>query len=606
MVTSDLNNQTIIVADLIAEFLENKKMDTVFAVIGSANSYIFDSINKRGYTKIVYMHHEQAVVMAAGAYYRASGKVCAAIVTAGGGATNAITGVVTNWADSIPCLIISGQESTKYLKEDINLRMFGTQGVKIVEMVTPVTKYTTTIMEANSVLEELERAYYICLDKRPGPVWLDIPFDIQFQKIKHENIKRFEVVKEKVNQKKSAQEVMELLLKAKRPVVLAGHGIKLANAKSDFLTLINSLEIPAVSSWLGIDILEENNPYYFGRPGLYGQRRANFVVQNCDLLLVLGSRMPITITGYNINNFAPAAKIIMVNIDPIELKKYDRFDVCIESDVGDFVKELNLISRRLENAEEWHKKCKEYATKFPTIEPHHIEDNKHHDNSYVMVDKISSLAEENSIIVFEQGTPLASGHQAFKVKKDQIVFASNGLGEMGNGLPSSIGAWFGGKGKTTLCLMADGSLMMNLQELQTLVGYKIPLKIILFNNDGYLFIKHTQKMLFQGRYTGVNAETGVSLPNFERVCNAMNIDYSNTKRMNLKDFMSMSIDKPFLYECFMNPEQDLSPKVKGIVTSTGIVPPPLEEMSPLLTLSEIEESMMTPLNPISYKIERNK
>ena len=596
----------IIVSDVIARFLEEKEIKTVFAVIGSANSYIFDSINKRGYTKIVYMHHEQAVVMAAGAYYRACGKISAAIVTAGGGASNAVTGVVTNWADSIPCLVISGQESTKYIHEHDSLRMLGTQGFKVVDMIRGVTKYANTIMEADSILEELEKAYHTCMNDRPGPVWLDIPFDVQFQKVIYGTLRHYNTVVRKVDYSQQAQNVMQLLQKAKRPVVLAGHGVKLAKACEEFPSLVDLLGVPVVLSWLAIDVLTEDNPHNFGRPGLYGQRRANFVVQNSDLLIVLGSRLPITLTGYNIANFAPDAKIVMINNHEMELKKHSRYDVCINADVGDFIRELHKVSSPLRNVIKWHSKCEDYAKKFRTIEPHHIEDDKEFDNSYVMMDKISDLTKENTIVVFEQGTPLASGHQAFKVKKNQTVFASNGLGEMGNGLPSSIGAWFGGNGRSVICLMADGSLMMNLQELQTIVGYKIPLKIILFNNDGYLFIKHTQKMLFQGRYTGVNSETGVSLPNFERVCEAMDIAYSNTRRMSLEDFMNVSTDKPFMYECFMNPEQDLSPKVKGIVTNEGIIAPPLEEMSPLLSLQEIEQNMIIPVNPLSYKIERNK
>lgn len=598
----------ILVADLIAEFLEEKNIDTVFGIIGSANAYIFDSINKRGYTKIVYMHHEQAAVMAAGAYYRASGKVSAAIVTAGGGASNAITGVITNWADSIPCLIISGQESTKYIKEHESLRMIGTQGIKIVDIIKNITKYSKTIIKKETIIEELEKAYFISSSDRPGPVWLDIPFDIQSQKINLDKLTKFELQSKLPNHQllNDIQQVISLIKTAKRPLILAGNGIKLSNSKNKFENLINTIKIPTVFSWLGIDILPENNPYNFGRPGLYGQRHSNFVIQNCDLLIVLGCRLPITLTGYNINNFAPEAKIVMINNDKNELDKSDRYDIKIQEDVGVFIDEFMNLSDLSFECSEWFEKCKSYYNNYPTIEPHHIQDDILYDNSYVMVDKISNLVEENSIIVFEQGTPLASGHQAFKVKKDQTVFASCGLGEMGNGLPSSIGAWFGGKNKSILCLMADGSLMMNLQELQTIIGYKIPIKIILFNNDGYLFIKHTQKMLFDGRYTGVNENTGVSLPKFEKICNAFGIKYYNSSTTSLDEFMKFKNNSACMYECFMNPEQELSPKVKGIVTKDEIIAPPLEEMSPLLPLEEIKINMISKINPISYKIERTK
>jgi len=597
-------SDSVLIADLIAKFLEDKKIDTVFGIIGSANAYIFDSIMKRGYTKIVYMHHEQAVVMAAGAYYRASGKMSAAIVTAGGGASNAVTGVVTNWADSIPCLIFSGQESTKYVKEHSHLRMLGTQGFDVVKMVSGVVKYGKTVMDKKDVVYTLEEAYHISLSDRPGPVWIDFPFDIQSQKIQHHEITHF-VENSKIVENCEIEKVIDLLNSSERPVILGGHGIKLSSSKTEFNQLVELVKIPTMVTWAGLDLMAYDHPYNFGIFGLYGQRRANFVVQNSDLIIVLGSRLAITQTGYNINNFAPNAKIIIVNNDENELNKHDRYNLKIKANVKNFINELYNTKQSFER-NDWYAKCCEFRTKYPTIEKHHLSDNEMYDNSYVTVDKLSDYIEDDSVIVFEQGTPIACGHQAFKAKKNQIIFASTGLGEMGNGLPSAIGAAFANPGKTIYLLMSDGSLMMNLQELQTVVGYRLPIKIIMFNNEGYLFIKHTQKMLFSGRYTGVNTETGVSLPELYKICNAFGIPYYCEELTTLENFIKIEYNPkgPCVYETFMNPEQDLSPKVKGIVTDTGIIPPPIEEMSPLLSLEEVKTNMIAGLNPISYSIKR--
>ena len=582
-------------SDLIADFLKEKGIDTVFGIIGSANSYIFDSIANKGYIKVVYVHHEQAAVMAAGAYYKASGKLSAAIVTAGAGAANAITGVISNWADSVPCLVISGQESTKYIREHEGLRMIGTQGFNVSKMVSDVTKYSNTVLDKSELLKSLEEAYYLTLEGRQGPTWVDIPFDIQSAKLNEEDLIKFDIPYLEEPQY-NIETITDLINKAERPVILAGYGIKSSQSEDQFEALIEKLKTPVLLSWSGIDILPFDHPYNFGTPGLYGQRRANFIVQNCDLLIVLGSRLALPQTGYNINNFASNAKIIMVNNDEGELKKYSRYNVTIKDDVKNFINKLHYTDVN-SYKEEWYKRCVKYNIDFPLIEETHTNDNQHYDNSYVLINQLSDLLEADDILVIGQGTPLPCGHQAFKIKHKQVAFASNGLGEMGNGLPAAIGAAF--QNKKVILLDGDGSMMMNLQELQTIVGYNLPVKIIIFNNEGYLFIKHTQKMLFNGRYTGVNPNTGVTLPNFEKIANAFDIPYFNSKTDTLLDFVGQ--EGYGIFECFMNPEQDLIPKVKGVPVADAILAPPLEEMSPLLSLETIKNNMIN-INELSYKI----
>jgi acetolactate synthase I/II/III large subunit len=588
-----------LVSDLVADFLYEKEIDTVFGIIGSANAYIFDSIVKKGYTKIVYMHHEQAAVMAAGAYYRTNGKLSAAIVTAGAGASNAITGVLSNWADSIPCLIISGQESTKYINSHSHLRMLGTQGFKAADMVTDIVNYSGTIMDKSQSLYYLEKAYYKSLNERPGPSWLDIPFDIQSSKITQSELSHF-YPEDKVKNDYQLEEITNLIQNSIRPVILAGHGVKLSHSENEFRKLISKLKIPTLLSWSGIDLLSYDHEYNFGTSGLYGQRCANFIVQNCDLLVVLGSRLALPQTGYNIDNFAPKAKIVMINNDNNELKKYSRYNLTINGDCKEFINKLLLKDIDI-NVKDWHTQCKLYKNQFPLIEEQHLIDNEKYDNSYVFINNLSKHLKENDVIVIGQGTPLPCCHQALELKPNQIAFASNGLGEMGNGLPSAIGACFAHNGNTIL-LDGDGSMMMNLQELQTIVGYKLPLKIIIFNNEGYLFIKHTQKMLFQGRYTGVDEDTGVSLPKFNKIANAFDLGYFNSKLNNIQEFLDYN--GAAIFECFMNPEQDLVPKVKGIAVVDGILAPPLEEMSPLLDIGDIEKNMIAGVNKLSYEIRK--
>lgn len=587
------------VSDYIAKFLEEKEIRVVFGIIGSANSYIFDSIAERGYTEIVYVHHEQSAVMAAGAYYRTCGKISAALVTAGPGAANAITGVISNWADSIPCMIISGQESTFYMKEHEKLRMIGTQGFDATKMLKDVTKYSVTIKDENEAVYEMEKSYHLTADGRPGPVWIEVPFDIQSSKVDTSRQKKF--LKQSTSEEVDVSEICKLLKSSKRPVILGGHGIRLSGSKYDFRKLVGKYKIPTLLTWSGIDLLPQDNKYYFGRSGVYGQRCANFVIQNCDLLIVLGSRLALPQTGYNIENYAPKAKIIMVNNDKEELQKYDRYDVKILADVKQVLNKLLNFTPPVFN--EWLAQCNKYYKNFPTVEEHHKSEDGFK-NSYLFMNEISKHLKRNHVIVAGMGTAMASSHQAIELKEDQTMFTSNGLGEMGWGLPSLLGGALAAPEKPILCLMSDGSMMMNLQELQTIITYKIPAKIVIFNNDGYLFIKHTQKMLFNGKFVGVNKDTGVVLPKYSKIAKAFGYKYLSNTHNTLEEFFET--DGACFYEVFMNPEQPLTPKVKGIATNDGIIAPPIEEMSPLLDIEDVEKNMIIGINALSKKIRSLK
>jgi acetolactate synthase-1/2/3 large subunit len=590
------------VSDVIANYLKEKRIEVVFGIIGSANSHIFDSINKLGYTKIINTHHEQAAVLAMGAYYRASGKLSAAIVTAGGGATNAVTGVVSNWADSIPGIIISGQENYNYVNTQEALRMYGTQGLNITKMVSEVTKKSVAFddqMNIHDVLEDLDRE---TISGRPGPVWLDVPMNLQAKMVDDRAWKFYSKTTNKVN----VDDIIDAINQSERPVIVGGNGIRLSGAKEIFRYFVNYARVPVLLTWSGIDLLDDKNEYYFGRFGLYGQRAANFIVQNADTIIVLGSRLALPQVGYDFSQFGRAAKIIIVDIDNLEATKY-KVDKHIKADCYDVINSLIDKTYMLWGyKKEWTAYCQVMKNKYPLVENYH-EDNGYL-NSYRFITKMSDHLKDDHILVTDMGTALLSGHQNIKLKPNQTMFTSQGLGEMGYGLPAALGAALACPNKPVLCLNCDGGMMMNIQELHTIVENNLPVKIIIFNNDGYLMIKHTQKMLFKGDYVSVNKKTGIGLPNFDKVMPAFGYKYYDLKSWdNFESAMEafLNEDGPTCLEVFMDPEQDFIPKVKGVLKEDGsIFPPPIEEMSPLLSLEQIKNNMIVDISEKSKIIKR--
>ena len=587
------------VSDLIAEFLKEKEINTVFGIIGSANSHIFDSIDKLGYTKIINTHNEQAAVIAMGAYYRASGKLSAAIVTAGGGATNAVTGVVSNWADSIPGLIISGQENYNYVSTQEHLRMYGTQGLNITKMVKDVTKMSIPFSDEMDIQDTLELLHATTISGRPGPCWLDVPMNLQAKKVeKHEWVKYFYYPDEP-----DTNTIIEALNNAKRPVIIGGHGVRLADAKDEFRAFVDKLKAPTLLTWSGIDLLDNDNPYFFGRFGLYGQRAANFIVQNADLVLVFGSRLALPQVGYDFSQFARDAKIIVVDIDEMETKKYPVTHIkadCLET-------LENLLLAPTTTNDEWLGQCNDIKQRYPWVDEEIHKDNGYL-NSYKFIDRLSHHLSDNHIITTDMGTALLSGHQAIKLKPNQTMFTSLGLGEMGYGLPGALGAQAACPNRPVLCLNCDGGIMMNLQELHTIIENDMPIKIVIFNNDGYLMIKHTQKMLFKGDYVSVDKKTGIGLPTFSRLMPAFGYNYYELKQWDDFDIIVdtfLSDPKAAALEVFMDPEQDFVPKVKGVLKEDGsIFPPPIEEMSPLLPFDVVKNEMIAGISEKSKLIKR--
>ena len=593
------------VSDLVAEFLKEKGIKTVFGIIGSANSHIFDSIHSLGYTTIINTHHEQAAVMAMGAHFRTSGELSAAIVTAGAGASNAVTGVVSNWADSIPGFIISGNESSYHIEEHKNLRMYGTQGFNISKMVSDVTKYSHCLMDEGDIQIELEKCFDITMEDRKGPTWLDIPFNIQSKKVEKRS---WNLPKLKINNKTNhSHYIIDAINNSKRPLVLGGHGVRLSSSKEKFNNFVNTTKIPTTLTWSGIDLMENDNPNFYGRFGLYGQRGANFIVQNCDLLIVLGSRLALPQTGYNWDEFIRNGKIICVDIAELQAPK-EKIDLHIKENVSLVIDQLlyNIQSiNPIDN--KWLEYCNNKRKKYPWIGKEHSHKGTY-TNSYQFMDKLSNHLKDDHILVTDMGTALLSGHQAIKLKKNQKMFTSNGLGEMGYGIAGALGAAASSPDKDVLCLNCDGGIMMNLQELHTVIENNLNIKIIIFNNDGYLMIKHTQKMLFNGKYVSVDKNTGIGLPDYSKLLPAFGYEYFSLEDWTLTDksiSTFLNHEGPAVLEVFMDPDQGFLPKVKGAPMDDGnILAPPIEEMSPLVSMEELKDEMIIKLSKKSTKIKR--
>lgn len=611
------------VSDVIAKFFEKNEMKHLFGIIGAGNAHIFDSIYQNKFIEMVCVHHEQAACMAMQTYYRTNGKVTASVLTTGAGSTNGITGVVSAWADSIPCLVISGNENSKFIHPGNKLRMYGVQGYDSSFMVSKVTKYASRVMDAKMILFELEKALYIATHQRPGPCWIDVPMNIQSTFIEEKELLHFNPLKDKIVEEKtlnkielekSINDILIELSQAKRPVIWLGHGIKLAGGERLIKTLMEIIPAAYIVSWAGIDMIDADHPLLFGRAGVYGQRSANFILQNSDYLLTIGTRLSISQIGYDITELAREAKITVVDIDQAELDKYaERYNRIVCADAKDFIdqllKSIALTNSQKFNYDKWIQRCNKYKKDFPIVGAEHTDTNGFM-NSYAFMKRLNENFKANQVVVTDMGTALLSGHQVLQMKTGQRLMTSTGLGEMGYGLPAAMGASFAMNRGEVLCLNCDGGMMMNLQELQTIVHHNLPIKIIIFNNDGYLMIKHTQKSIAAGRYAGVNKRSGVSCPDFSKVATAFNIPSWQIKTWNdfdkfIPEFMNC--EGAAICEVAMDPEQYFVPKLSLSVQKDGsLVSPPLEDLFPFLDRKILEENMFNGLHPKSTMIQNEE
>jgi len=587
------------VSDYIANFLaeNNNVAKDIFLVAGGGSMHLIDSLSKHPGLNYICNHHEQACTFAAEGYARVTNKIGVACVTTGPGGTNAITGVYSAWVDSISTLTISGQvrlDTTIDSQPDIKLRQLGDQEVNIVDLVRPITKYAVMIKDENKINYHMQKAIFLAKSSRPGPVWLDIPLDIQGALIDENMLEEFCRPNEKEYNNK-IETVLELLRSSKRPVIIAGNGITLADANDEFLRLVSKLKIPVVGTFARYDILKEDNPYFFGRYGTVGHRSANFIVQNSDLILALGARMNIRAISYNWEYFGREAKKIVVDIDEAELNKHTlNIDVKINSDVKGFIKELSNAWIKTDY-EEWITKCKSYRSNYPTINETKRDVSKYV-NSYIFFDIMSKVSPSDAVFVLGNGTACVSAYQRLKLTGKQKVVVNSGCASMGYDLPAAIGACYGNCRKDIICVTGDGSFQMNLQELQTIVHYKLPIKLFILNNNGYASIRNTQNNFFKGHKVGSDPESGLTFPDTIKIAHVYKFKtYKIENHENLAAILSevLSIDGSVVCEVMLDPFEKVEPKLSSTLKSNGeIVSKPLEDMFPFLDREEFRRNMI--------------
>lgn len=573
----------------------------VFLVVGGANMHLVDSIARQPKIKYICVQHEQAGSIAAEAYARVTGNMGFNLSTSGPGSTNTLTGLCCAWMDSTPVLFISGQVSRKDYTDGKTIRQLGVQQINIIDMVRPVTKYVVFVDDPNLIRYHLEKAAYLSRAERPGPVWLDIPQDVQMAEIDPESLVGFTPEDNSENLKEwvpRLQEIVQKLENALRPILIIGNGVRLAHAEKELEELIEKLKFPVITTWNAIDLIHTDHPLYVGRSGVFGQYGANFAVANSDMILSLGSRLDSRQTGTNRGTFAREATKIVVDIHSHELKKeLIDIDVPICADVKDFLKKLKKILNDFKGKkiEGWVNQCQDWKKKYSTVLPEYFQQNSCV-NSYVFIDVLCDELEANDIVITDMGTSLSCTMQTFKVKKGQRLFTNTGFAPMGYGLPAAIGAWFASGGKRIICITGDGGLQMNIQEFQTLVHYKIPLKIFILNNKEYVTIKHTQDAYFQSRYVASEPISGYSAPSFSNVAKAYGLDSEViSNHSELKDKLKKVLSKPGCTVCevMMPRSQPLIPILLQHRRSDGtIVTDPIERLSPYLSEQEFLQNMI--------------
>lgn len=606
------------IADYIADFLVSNGITDCFSVVGGGAMHLNDAFGHKEGLRCTYNHHEQACAIAAEAYARLENKMALLCVTTGPGGTNAITGVLGGWLDSIPMFVVSGQvrydTTARYCEQFTDghkLRAVGDQEFDITKSVSAMCKYAVMLEEPEKIRFVLEKAFHIAKTGRPGPVWIDVPVNFQGMMIETDGLESYfgsdeqkkddSVLPEKVDTK-TVQNVIEKIKNAKRPVLYAGNGIRLSGGYLEFRKAVEKLGIPVCTYWDSIDIIETEHPLYVGRGGNMGDRAGNFAVQNADLILAVGNRLPIRVTGYNFKTWAREAEVIMVDIDPAELKKPTiHVEFPIHADAKDFFEQMNLSLEKeaapVFRNNDWISACQNWKKKYPVVLERHKNENDGFANAYAAFDIISRSLPENTVTVTSNGTCCVAGHQTWFIKNGSRFFNNNAVASMGYGLPASIGACIANGRKLTVCLEGDGSIMMNLQELQTVVTNKLPVKIILINNSGYHSIRQTQTNLFSNHCkVGIGEESGdLSFPQFKKIAAAFDIPYfeAHSNGEVKSAFEGMMSESSFaICEIFVSTEQFFEPKNSARRLEDGtMVSAPLEDLCPFLSREELKSNM---------------
>jgi acetolactate synthase-1/2/3 large subunit len=593
------------VADYIFKYLADYGTKHVFLVVGGSAMHLNDALRKERRIKYVCNHHEQGAAIAAEGYARTSGNLAVVNVTSGPGGTNTLTGVIGQWLDSVPVLYLSGQvkyETTIASVPSIRLRQLGDQEINIIDIVKPVTKYAKMITDPETIKVELDRAVYIATSGRPGPVWLDIPLNIQGALIDEKSFQNNEdtnnitpAVKDEI-----ISRVIEELQKAKRPLLIAGHGIRISKAKEQLLELVELLDIPVVTTFNGFDLIAFESDNFIGRIGTLGSRAGNFALQNADLVICLGTRNNIRQVSYNWACFARHAKKIIIDIDDAELhKKTVKGDFLIRSDAKVFItKCLKKIPDGFKVDKTWLEWCLIRKKKYPVVLDEYKIPNEHSVHPYHFIEELTTLLDDKAIVVAGNGTACVVLFQAGIVKARQRIFWNSGCASMGYDLPASIGAALAGK-QDVICLAGDGSIQMNLQELQTIKHYNLPVKIFILNNRGYRSIEQTQTEFFNANFIGCNKDSGVSFPDCSKLADLYDLKYyriDSTAKMRQVIESVLSCEGAVICEVVLNKDYIFAPKLSSKKIPYGrIESKPLEDLSPFLERNEFKANMIIPV-----------
>lgn len=591
------------VADFIIKFLTDKGVDTLFMVSGGQAMYLVDAVYQNKKINSVCTHHEQSAGMAAEAYGRITGKLGVALVTAGPGSVNVINGLVGGWTDSSPMMIISGQSALPYVQyqEKTGIRQYGIQGVNIRPFVERATKYFITVDDPSRILYYMGKAYHHATSGRPGPVWVDVPLDVQGMAVPERLLEEYTYSNAGIDNKTlklNVSKTLELLSRSKRPILIVGQGVGIAGAIDEFNEYIEKLNIPVLTSRLGIDLIHSDSELYIGRPGNYGERAANFAVQNADLIIAVGCRLASALVGHNTKDFGRYAKKIVVDIDAEELEKPGvEITIKINDDAKRFfteiLRQIGLGQVNLPDLTGWLKKCNEWKERYPVILDSYKDEKPV--NSYYFTSKLCDAAAKDDMILVDTGSCFHVVCQAWKIKKGQRFLTTGGLSSMGYWV-AGIGACLANGRKRTVVITGDGSLQMNIQELATIKYNNLPIKVFIFNNNGYLLIRHTQNNFMEGRLMGEGPETGVWCPDSLKIAEAYGIKGVRIERaedVEVKIDEIMNYDGPVICDV-MTPEwQLIIPRVSSEKRPDGtLVPRPYEDMYPFLERDEFLGNMV--------------
>ena len=603
------------VADYVADFLVSHGVTDCFSVVGGGAMHLNDALGHKEGLKVTYNHHEQACAIAAEAYARLDNRIAAVCVTTGPGGTNAITGVLGGWLDSIPMLIISGQvrydttaRFAMQFTDGIPLRAVGDQEYDIVKSVSPMTKYSVMIENPMQIRYALEKGWHLATTGRPGPVWIDIPVNFQGTYIETDELEGYDALEDDaLLPPEVSQETIDIIIdkikKAKRPVFYAGYGIRLSGGYDQFRSVVEKLNIPVVTYWNAVDLIEDEHPLYCGRAGNMGDRPGNWAIQNADLILAVGTRISIRQVGYNWKTWARAAEVIMVDIDRAELMKPTlHVEMPVWADAKDFLTKLNnSIELPVFDGIDWLTTCRRWKAEYPVVLPKQWVENGKTANVYAFIRYLSSRLPENSLTAVSNGACCVVGNQAYVIQKGSRMANNSAVASMGYGLPASIGTCIGGGRRPTICLEGDGSIMMNLQELQTILTNNLPIKIFVINNNGYHYIRITQSNLFSEHCkVGIGPESNdLSFPEYEKIAKAFGYPYycahSNEEMKRTVDTV-LQTEGPVFCEIFTDTEQVWEPKSSTKRLEDGtLVSPPLEDLAPFLPKEELKRNMFIPL-----------